>query len=268
MPEAAAPLLTARDDGIATLTFNRPEARNALSPDMLDLLTREAARCAADEVVRCVVLRGAGAHFMAGGDVRAFQAGLMADRAAHVAGFPALVAAAHAPIDTLRRMAKPVLAAVQGAVAGFGFSLLLAADLAIAADDAFFTLAYRHIGLSPDGGASYLLPRIVGERRALEIALLGERFGAAEAASLGLVNRVVPRADLDRETDRLAAALASGPTRALGLTKALLRGAHDAGWAAQGEREAAAMAACVATSDHLEGVTAFLEKRAPRFTGR
>ena len=171
-------------------------------------------------------------------------------------------------IYQLRRMPKPVLVAAQGGVAGIGMSLLMAADLAIVSDDAFFTLAYRHIGLSADGCATYLLPRIVGERRALEIALLGNRFPAAEAKALGLVNWVVPRAELHAEALRIATDLANGPTLALGLAKRLIRNAWDASWDEQSHREAEAMAVAATTADHREGVAAFVEKRAPKFTGR
>jgi 2-(1,2-epoxy-1,2-dihydrophenyl)acetyl-CoA isomerase len=165
-------------------------------------------------------------------------------------------------------MQKPVLIAVQGAAAGFGLSIVAAADLAIAADDAFFSLAYRHIGLTADGGASYFLPRIVGERRALEIALLGERFSAQKALEWGLLNWVVPRASLEEEAWKIARKLAEGPTLALGQAKRLLRTSLETTWDEQSAREAESVAAMAATADHLEGVTAFVEKRKPRFTGR
>ena len=167
-------------DGIGWLTLNRPEQLNALSMEMRDLLIEHSAKFEKDPAVRCVVIRGAGTHFMAGGDIRGFHKSLTTEKAAHLAGFEMRVVKAHQAIYQIRRMQKPVLASVQGAAAGFGLSLILNCDLAIASDDSFFTLAYRHIGLSADGGATYFLPRVVGERKALEIALLGERFGAAD----------------------------------------------------------------------------------------
>jgi 2-(1,2-epoxy-1,2-dihydrophenyl)acetyl-CoA isomerase len=147
-------------------------------------------------------------------------------------------------------------------------SLAMACDLAIAAEDAFFTLAYCHIGLSPDGSSTWSLPRIVGARKAMELALLGERFPAAEALRLGLVNRVVPVAALEEETAKLARRLASGPARAYAHTKRLLNASIGNTLESQLQLEGVAVADCMTTDDLNEGVTAFVEKRAPRFTGR
>jgi 2-(1,2-epoxy-1,2-dihydrophenyl)acetyl-CoA isomerase len=154
---------------------------------------------------------------------------------------------------------------VQGAVAGFGLSLMCACDLALAADDAYFTAAYRHIGLTPDGGLSFALPRLVGSKKAMEILLLGERFGADEALRLGLVNRVLPAADLERETAAFAAALAAGPVLATRNGKRLLRQSLSQPLSVQLDAEAASFSACAASGDFVEGVRAFLEKRPPRF---
>ena len=261
-------ILSEVKDGIGTITLNRPEVLNALSSEMGDGLIAATARFERDPAVRCVLIRGAGEHFMAGGDVKGFHKSLTEDRAGHVARLEMRVIKAHQTIYQLRRMAKPVLVSVQGAAAGFGLSLILAADLAIAGDDAFFTLAYRHIGLSADGGATYFLPRVVGERRALEIALLGERFTAQKALEIGILNWVVPRAALAEETAKLARKLADGPTAALGKAKELIRASFDNSWDEQSHREAEGLAAVAATDDHLEGVTAFVEKRKPGFKGR
>jgi 2-(1,2-epoxy-1,2-dihydrophenyl)acetyl-CoA isomerase len=152
-------------DGIGWITLNRPESLNALSMEMRDLLIEHSADFENDPAVRCVVIRGAGTHFMAGGDIRGFHKSLSEEKEAHLAGFEMRVVKAHQAIYQIRRMNKPVLASVQGAAAGFGLSLILNCDLAIASDDAFFTLAYRHIGLSADGGATYFLPRVVGDGR-------------------------------------------------------------------------------------------------------
>jgi 2-(1,2-epoxy-1,2-dihydrophenyl)acetyl-CoA isomerase len=264
----AEPVLSEVKDGIGRITFNRPEALNALSPEMTDGLIEATGRFERDPAVRCVVIAGAGEHFMAGGDIKGFHKSLTEDRAGHVQRLEMRVVKAHQTIYHLRRMAKPVLASVQGAAAGFGLSMILAADLAIASDDAYFTLAYRHIGLSADGGATYFLPRIVGERRALEIALLGDRFTAARAHEIGILNWVVPRAQLADETMKLARRLADGPTVALGRAKQLIRSSLDNSWDEQSHREAEGLAAAAATEDHLEGVAAFIEKRKPVFRGR
>ncbi len=268
MTEAAPHLLVAREGPLAILTINRPESRNALSDEMKQLLIDSTRACETDDEVRAVLIRAEGETFMAGGDVKSFGAALAKNQAAYAALFEPRVIAIHQILYQIRRMPKPVVVAAQGGVAGFGMSLLMAADLAVVSDDAFFTLAYRHIGLPGDGCATYLLPRIVGERRALEIALLGERFPAAEAKVLGLVNRVVPRAGLDAAARRLASDLADGPTFALGAAKRLIRTSWDASWDEQSHREAEAMAACAATEDHREGVAAFVEKRAAKFSGR
>ena len=255
-------------DGIGWLTLNRPDSLNALSMEMRDLLVEHSAAFEKDPKVRCVVIRGAGTHFMAGGDIRGFHKSLTTEREAHLAGFEMRVVKAHQAIYQIRRMNKPVLASVQGAAAGFGLSLILNCDLAIASDDSFFTLAYRHIGLSADGGATYFLPRVVGERKALEIALLGERFTAQEAKANNILNWVVPKDQLVAETEKLARRLADGPTYALGVAKKLIRNSFDNSWDEHSHREAEGLAACAATEDHFEGLNAFLEKRKANFKGK
>ena len=265
----AAHVLAEVADGIGWITLNRPEELNTLSPQMKEILFDATARFERDPAVRCVVIRANGRHFMAGGNIKAFNESLShGDREAYFRGFEARVVDAHQTIYHLRRMPKPVLASIHGAVAGFGMSLLMSADLAVASDDAIFTLAYRHIGLSADGGASYFLPRIVGERRALEIALLGERFDAEKAREWGLLNWVVPRAELETETARMARRLADGPTLALGKAKQLIRNSLDNSWDEQSHREAEGIAEMMRTEDHHEGLRAFLEKRPPRFKAR
>ncbi len=255
-------------DGIGWLTLNRPDQLNALSMEMRDLLVEHSAKFEKDPAVRCVVIRGAGSHFMAGGDIKGFHKSLTTEKEAHLAGFEMRVVKAHQAIYQIRRMNKPVLASVQGAAAGFGLSLILNCDLAIASEDSFFTLAYRHIGLSADGGATYFLPRVVGERKALEIALLGERFTAAEAKANNILNWVVAKDQLAAETEKMARKLADGPTYALGVAKKLIRNSFDNSWDEHSHREAEGLAACAATEDHFEGLSAFLEKRKPAFKGR
>ena len=261
-------LLAEIKDGIGWLTLNRPDSLNALSMEMRDLLVEHTAKFEKDPAVRCVVIRGAGDHFQAGGDIKGFHKSLTTEREAHLAGFEMRVVKAHQAIYQIRRMNKPVIASVHGAAAGFGLSLILNCDLAIAADDSYFTLAYRHIGLSADGGATYFLPRVVGERKALEIALLGERFTALEAKEQNILNWVVPKAQLAAETEKLARKLADGPTFALGVAKRLIRTSFDNSWDEHSHREAEGLAACAATEDHFEGLNAFLEKRKALFKGR
>ncbi len=256
-------------EGVATVTLNRPAALNALSDDMIVHLVAAMAQVEEDRAVRCVVLRGAGDHFMAGGDIKGFHGRLSettpAERAAH---FRDKIHSLHPAIVSMRRMPKPVIASLRGAAAGFGLSLALATDLAIAAEDAYFTLAYCRIGTSPDGGSSYHLPHIVGVRKAMEIALLGDRFDAKTAQALSLVNWVVPAAELDAETAKLAARLARGPSYALGQTKALINACIDNTLEDQLAMEAESFARCAGTDDFAEGVSAFVEKRSANFTGR
>lgn len=261
-------VLLAIDGGIATVTLNRPQALNALDLAMADALRDATERVESDAAVRVVVLQGAGAHFMAGGDIKWFHTMLDAPAAERRSRFERLIAEVHGSVLRLRRMGKPVVAGVHGAVAGFGLSLMNACDLAVAADDAYFTLAYCHIGTSPDGGATYGLPRLVGAKQAMEIALLGDRFDARRALELGLVNRVVPAADLAAETRRLAERLAAGPTAAYAKTKRLLNEAVNRTLAEQLLAEQDSFAASTMTADFAEGVRAFVEKRKPKFSGR
>jgi 2-(1,2-epoxy-1,2-dihydrophenyl)acetyl-CoA isomerase len=266
MPEPV--VLVAREGGVASITLNRPQALNALNRELTVALRDAVLAVENDAAVRCVVLRG-GEHFMAGGDLKWFKT-LAEGRtsAENRVQFEAFVHEVHALILSVRRMPKPVIAGVRGAVAGFGMSLMMATDLAIAADSAYFTLAYTLIGVSPDGGSTYSLPRIVGQKKAMEIALLGERFDAASAERLGLVNRVVPSASLDAETGKLAARLAAGPTAVYARTKALVNGSLNATLESQLQREAEAFAQSASEPDFQEGLAAFVEKRKPQFKGR
>jgi 2-(1,2-epoxy-1,2-dihydrophenyl)acetyl-CoA isomerase len=225
-------------------------------------------RAACEEVerdagVRAAIIRGAGPAFLAGGDVSVFRSNLprMADLIREFAG------ELHHAILALRRAPKPVLASVHGAVAGAGVSVMAAADLAVAASDATFTLAYSRIGASPDGGATHFLPRLVGSRKALELMLLSDTVDARTALALGLVNWVVEGEALEQETARIAHRLARGATRAFGETKHLVNGTFDRSLAEQLAAEVEAFARCAVTADLAEGVTAFVEKRRPDFKG-
>ena len=258
-------VLLARDGSVATLTLNRPDALNALDPAMIDALIAHTAAVARDDSVRVVVLRGAGRHFMAGGDIRSFAERLAEAPAVRSEGFRRTIGRLHAAIENLHRMPHPVVGRVHGAVAGFGLSLMNACDLVVAADDSYFASAYRQIALTPDGGGSWALPRLVGLRKAMEIFLLGERFGAADALALGLVNRVVPAADLDAATNAMVHALATGPALALRNAKRLVRESLSRSLSEQLDAEASSFAACAGTADFVEGITAFLAKRPPQF---
>jgi 2-(1,2-epoxy-1,2-dihydrophenyl)acetyl-CoA isomerase len=256
-------VLLAVEAGVATIAFNRPEVFNAMDGDMMIQFRAAAELVAKDPAVRAVVLRGEGKSFLAGGDVGLFHR--------HIRDLPELIVRwgreLHFGLLALRRAPKPVLASVHGAVAGAGFSVMCVADLAVSADDARFSLAYANLGTSPDGGSTHFLPRLVGYKKAMELTLLPELFDAAAAQRLGLVNWVVPAAELGAQTQRIAVKLAQGPTHAYGEAKRLLNQSLERSLETQMEEELQAFARCALTSDLAEGVAAFVEKRKPQFKG-
>jgi len=249
--------------GVATLTLNRPQVLNAMDGEMMQQLRPATEALEKDPAVRAVVIRGEGAAFMAGGDVSVFHR--------HIGELPELIVRwgteMHIAFLALRRMGKPVLASVHGAVAGAGFSLMCAADLAIAAADTRFTLAYANIGASPDGGSTHFLPRLVGYKKAMELIMLPDRFDAETARSLGLVNWVVPAAELVEQTAKIARRLADGPTGAFAEAKRLVNQSFSTPMEKQMEEELLAFSRCARGADLKEGVGAFIEKRKPAFKG-
>ncbi len=257
-------LLVDISDHIATLTFNRPQVRNAMDYNLMMALKANTEAILENDDVRAVIIRGAGGAFMAGGDISQFRQ--------NIDSLPQLITKEarefHYSILALRRMAKPVLAVIEGPCAGAGMSMMAACDLAIASDNAIFTLAYSNLGASPDGGSSYFLPRLVGYRKALELAMLPDRFDAATALNLGLVNWVVPQAELASHVLATAKRLANGPTFAFAKTKWLMNQSLDMSLESQLEAEVHAFADCARSSDIREGVMAFVEKRKPNFTGK
>lgn len=254
-------MLLTRDGAIATITLNRPAMLNALDGAVARSLLAAVATVAAAEGIRCVVLAGAGRAFCAGGDIATFGG---EDASAAVGQ---LIEDLHAFVDALAALPAPSIARLQGPVAGAGFSLALACDLAVAADDARFTLAYARLGTSPDGSSTWSLPRLVGLRRAKAIALLAEPITAAEALAFGLVNEVVPAGELDAAVAALAARIATGPTLAYQRTRALLEASFGNTLADQLSAERHAFLDSMATADFAEGVAAFRAKRPARFEG-
>lgn len=261
-------VLLERDGAVATLIFNRPAALNAVNLDMSEKLVALTKDLESDDTVRCVVITGSGDHFMAGGDIREFQSLLGLPDAEKEVRYKAPVKAVEEVVTRLLTMPKPVLASVRGSAAGFGLSLMCACDLAIAADNAAFMLAYCQLGTSPDGSGTYTLPRLLGTRRAMGLAMLGDRLNAAQALELGLINRVVGADVLAAETVRLAAYLAAQPTLALARTKKLINQSIGNGLGAQLDAECDSFVSLAKSSDFAEGVNAFVDKRKPRFTGR
>jgi 2-(1,2-epoxy-1,2-dihydrophenyl)acetyl-CoA isomerase len=248
------------DGAVATVTLDRPDALNALTRASRIALARDLRALSADAAVRCVVLTGAGRAFCAGQDLR--EAGALEN-------VDEMIRETYLPIvNTIAGMPKPVIAAINGAAAGAGLSLALACDLHYMAEDAVLMMAFSNIALVPDCGGSWLLPRAVGYARAFEIAASGRRVGADEALALGIVERALPRDEVLPAAQAIARELAARPTLALGWTKRLMRTAEQASLADVMELAAQLQVGAVASSDHAEGVAAFLEKREARFEGR
>lgn len=249
-------------NGIATITLNRPESLNALSLSMAREITRAMERARADEDCKVVVITGAGRAFCAGGDIKAMKKGMTTVEGRNY------VMEAGRVILAMRDLEKPVIAAVNGYAMGAGFNLALAADLIIAVKEAKFGQVFVQVGLAIDAGGSYFLPRAVGLARAKELVFTGRIIDAEEALSMGLINKVVEKENLEKEVFDLAARLAQGPTQALGLAKMLINNGLQADLETALANEAFAQSICMQTEDHREGLAAFLEKRAPQFTGR
>jgi 2-(1,2-epoxy-1,2-dihydrophenyl)acetyl-CoA isomerase len=261
------PILTAVDGGVATLTLNRRQALNTLDQEMASALQASTAEFSADDAVRCILIRGAGGNFMAGGDIGYFHRCLALSDEQRAGAVAAVIEVVHGAIRNIRNAPKPVVACVEGACAGFGVSLLAACDLAVAADNAIFSLAYSRIGITPDGGSTWFLPRLVGLKRAAALCLLADRFGAAEALEMGLVNQVVDAGALDEASGALAVRLARGPSKAFAGAKALLNRSLSATLEAQLDAEEACFIEGVKGTEFAEGVRAFVEKRNPDFQG-
>jgi 2-(1,2-epoxy-1,2-dihydrophenyl)acetyl-CoA isomerase len=257
------PVLLEIDAGLAHLTLNRPDASNAIDQSMAESLEDAASTLLDTDGLRAVLLTGAGTRFCAGGDVRSFaDAGDALDRA-----LEQILRPLHTAVTHLGRLDAPVVAAVQGSAAGAGLALLAGADVVVAASSAKLVMAYTGIGLVPDGGSTFYLPRIVGVQRALDLALTNRVLTADEACAWGLVSRVVADDALADEAESLARSVASGPTGALGAAKRLMRSSLARDLEAQLSHEAELMIIAGESDDGREGVEAFSEKRPPTFLG-
>ncbi|MCA1635671.1 MAG: enoyl-CoA hydratase [Acidobacteria bacterium] len=253
-------LLVTLERGVKCITFNRPERRNAVDFEMFAEFA-EAVRESAEDESRVLVITGAGDSFCAGLDLSAINPADIhsLDVAASVREL------INPPILMMRALGKPVIARVHGAAVGIGFSYVLASDIRVASDSASFSQSFVRIGLMPDGGSTYFLPRLVGSARAFELMASGATITAEEAHSLGLVNRVVPHTELDATVDELAARLAASPQPALARIKGALSRGEQSELAAALEFEAEGQNECFHSPDFLEGVAAFMQKRAPEF---
>ncbi len=250
-----------KDGAVGILTLNEPESLNAMTPDLLGALAQAIGEMTSDPAVRALVLTGAGRGFCSGQNLKAFQT-LGDDLVGGVMKFywPTFKA--------LRECRVPIVVAVNGVAAGGGFSLAMAGDMAIAARAATFIQVFSRIGLVPDLGSTWLLPRLIGRQRALELMLLNEPLSAERAKEWGLVRDVVDDANLTPEAVKLAQRLAQGPTRALVATRMLLEDSEHATYADQFRREIEVQSDIRQSADALEGRAAFVEKRKASFTGR
>lgn len=251
-------------DGVATITLDRPDSANALNIDLARDLLYAALECDENSAIRAVVLTGCGRMFCAGGDLKSFAA--QGDQLpTHLKEITTYL---HGAVSRFARMDAPLIGAVNGTAAGAGMSLACACDLLLAAESARFTMAYTRTGLTPDGSSTYFLPRIIGMKRAMELAITNRTLSAQEAAEWGIVNRVVPDAELLVAAQHLAGELATGATGAFGGAKRLLHTGWSETLETQMENEAQTISARPKTHDGTEGIAAFLAKRAPVFDGR
>lgn len=258
-----------KQGAMAIITLNRPEARNALSPDMVADLGQAIQSCRSADV-RVVVIGGSGGAFCSGADVKEFvnqlEKGGPDSLSQHLRD---LAGALHRDVILeIRRLQKPVIAKIDGVAAGAGFSLMLACDLRIASSNARFLMAYANIGATADGGSTYLLPRLVGAGKAMDIYLASQPLSAETALEMGLVSQVCPAEDLDRHALETAMRLAQGPTLAYGRVKALFDRSWEADLVSQLDAETEAISGIGQTSDFQEGIRAFADKRSPWFQGR
>ena len=249
---------------VGVITFNRPDAANAMSPLCAAELNQVSLEIEGDERVRAVVITGAGKMFCAGGDLGAFKAAGEGARRLILQ----MTGDLHLGLSRLARNDAPVIAAVNGTAAGAGFSMVMFCDLAISAASAVYTMAYTRAGLSPDGSSTYYMPRKIGDRRTRELMLTNRVLSAAEALEWGVVNQVVEDDEVLDASLKLAHELASGPTRAYGQVKSLLNTSFDNSLETQMELEARAIAQMVGSTDGQEGISAFTEKRKPGFVGK
>jgi enoyl-CoA hydratase/carnithine racemase len=248
------------DAGVKRITFNNPARRNALDFGMFEAFAAAVEESATDES-RVVIITGAGEAFCSGLDLGSISPAELAalDLAASVREL------IHPPVMRLRTLAKPVVARVHGPAAGIGFSYVLASDVVFASEEATFSQSFVRVGLMPDGGATHLLPALVGRAKAFELMATGDTINAQDALRLGIVGHVVPRAELDAAVDELAARLAAAPQPSLARIKAALNLSDQQALAAALDFEAEGQAECFRSPDFVEGVTAFMQKRPPQF---
>lgn len=256
-------LLVTLENGIKRIAFNNPARRNSVDPETIKAFDQAIEQSAADET-RVVILTGAGDSFCAGAELQAIGSSELEKRSVTTM----IREDVNPGIRAMRELPKPIIARVHGHAGGLGCNYALAADIIIASEQAFFGELFVRIGLMPDGGGTYFLPRLIGYHRAFEMMALGDPIPAQQAFEMGIINRVVPYAELDAEVDALAGRLAAGPGLAIARTKAGLNFSLQTDLAGALEFEAVNQNDCFRSADFKEGVTAFLQKRKAVFTGR
>ena len=261
-------VLSRSSNGIGRLTFNRPEQRNAMSPEMLEVFHRELQELNARADIRCIVIDGAGGNFVAGGDIKAWARLQGQSPQQRSEDFRARMGAALPTTLLFDSIEKPLIAAVRGYSIGAGLAFVLGADFVLADQTAALVFAHIRMGLVPDMGVTYYLTRMVGERRALQLTLLGSQLDAVQAKELGLIDEVVAPDALEEAVAALTAKILAVPARAAVETKRLLRQSRQNGLAEQFSAEVEGLARCVADDDFMEAVAAFTQRRQPKFGTR
>ena len=257
------PLTFQIEDNIARITLNRPEAFNSVNSDLARALIKALDECNTNDEVRAIVITGAGKAFCAGQDLKE-----VTDPDLNP-GFHVLMEEHYEPITTrLRKIEKPIIAAVNGVAAGAGANFALACDIIIASKKASFIQAFSAIGLIPDSGGTFTLPRIVGTAKATALAMLGDKVSAEEAEKMGMIYKCIPAEEFESEINRIASKLAKMPTKGLGLTKRALNASLGNTFSQQLKLETELQLAAASTEDYQEGVNAFVEKRKPVFKGK
>lgn len=255
-----------REEGVATITLNRPERLNAFGTAMRESLFQAVEEVRRDAETKVLIITGAGRAFCAGGDVSGQQERMSWDHSQRMRFLLSALSSMVPPL--LRRLDKPVIAAVNGIAAGAGFCIALACDIRIASENARFSMAFVKRGIIPDSGGTWLLPRIVGVSKACELMFTGDTIDAKEAERIGVVSKVVPQEELMKETMELATKIAKGASIAIGLTKRAIYRGLECSFESQIDTEVYSNSICYLTEDHKEGVQAFFEKREPIFKGR
>jgi len=258
-------ILESRHEGVATLSLNRPDKLNAINKDLAIALNESLARITTDKSVLVVVITGAGRAFCAGGDLGLIGEGRKKN---DITELERLLRAGMHSVLKIRSMAQPVIAAVNGPAAGAGMNIALAADIRIASENATFGQNFVKVGLFPDYGGTYFLPRLVGHAKAAEMFYTGDMIDAREALRLGIVNRVVPATQLESETRELAKQIAEDPSVSIRAMKNALFGSHKLELEKALDDEVEQQLKCFRSQDCREGITAFLEKRPPKFHGK